>query len=90
MNDAGIYLKHYPESKEIHASPSVLTWRILVKVVQRLVSTLTCLDISKNTGVDLEVNPVLNLSLSLYLRVGKPKLTLEKKKRLTDGKIRSR
>ena len=56
MNDAGIYLKHYPESQEIHASPSVLTWRILVKVVQRLASTLTSLDISKNTGVDLLVS----------------------------------
>jgi len=54
MNDAGIYLKHYPASQEIHASPSVLTWRILVRVVQNLALTIRSLDVSKNTGVDLD------------------------------------
>ena len=56
MNDAGIYLKHYPASQEIHASPSVLTWRILVRVVQNLALTIRSLDVSKNTGVDLDVS----------------------------------
>ena len=56
MNDAGIYRKHYPASQQIAASPSVLTWRIVVRVVQSLAATLTSLDVSRNTGVDLEVS----------------------------------
>lgn len=56
MNDAGIYLKHYPASQEIHASPSVLTWRILVKVVENLVRSLRVLNVSRNSGVDLDVS----------------------------------
>ena len=58
MNDAGIYLKHYPASQGIQASPSVLTWRILVKVVERLAPSLRSLDVSRSTGVDLEVSGV--------------------------------
>lgn len=55
MNDAGIYRKHYPSSQQIVASPSVLTWRIVVRVVQSLALTLTSLDVSRNAGVDLEM-----------------------------------
>ena len=73
MNDAGIYLKHYPASQPINASPSVLTWRILVRVVEHLATTLQQLDVSRNTGVDLEVIYILFLyfilSLFLYCRL---------------------
>ena len=55
MNDPGIYLKHYPSSQDIEASASVLTFRIVVKVVSNLASTLSSLNLARNTGVDLEV-----------------------------------
>ena len=68
MNDAGIYLKHYPASQQIVASPSVLTWRIVCRVVQNLAATITSLDVSRNAGVDLEVRrtvvrPVMRLRI---------------------------
>lgn len=55
MNDPGIYLKHYPSSQDIQASASVLTFRILVKVVANLAASLQSVNLSRNTGVDLEV-----------------------------------
>jgi len=55
MNDPGIYLKHYPSSQDIQASASVLTFRILVKVVANLAASLQSVNLSRNTGVDLEM-----------------------------------
>ena len=69
MNDAGIYLKHYPASQEIYASPSVLTWRILVRVVHNLAQSIQSLDVSKNTGVDLEVREAAK-NVLFFLRRG--------------------
>ena len=39
----------------VQASPSVLTWRTVVNVVTNLVDTLTDLNVSFNTGVDLQI-----------------------------------
>ena len=39
----------------VQASPSVLTWRTVVNVVTNLVHTLTDLNVSFNTGVDLQI-----------------------------------
>jgi len=54
MNHAGIYTKFYPESQDIQASSSVLTWRIVVKVIGMFKNTLADLCIAKNGGVKLE------------------------------------
>eukprot|EP00092_Neocalanus_flemingeri_P021829 GFUD01023681.1.p1 GENE.GFUD01023681.1~~GFUD01023681.1.p1 ORF type:complete len:828 (-),score=147.39 GFUD01023681.1:215-2626(-) len=54
MNHAGIYTKFYPESQDSQASSSVLTWRIVVKVIMMFRNSLTDLCLAKNSGVKLE------------------------------------
>eukprot|EP00090_Calanus_glacialis_P015794 TRINITY_DN24879_c0_g1_i1.p1 TRINITY_DN24879_c0_g1~~TRINITY_DN24879_c0_g1_i1.p1 ORF type:complete len:778 (-),score=134.70 TRINITY_DN24879_c0_g1_i1:603-2936(-) len=54
MNHAGIYTKFYPESQDIQASSSVLTWRIVVKVIMMFQNTLKELCMAKNGGVKIE------------------------------------
>lgn len=44
----------YPESGDTPASSSVVTWRIVVKIIQKFGDSLTSLNISRNTGVKLE------------------------------------
>jgi len=53
INHPGIYAKYYPENQNIEASPSVLTWRTVVKVVGLLSGTLRHLGLCRNSGVDL-------------------------------------
>jgi len=64
MNHAGIYAKYYPETQNIEASPSVLTWRTVVKVVEILSKTLKHLGLSRNGGIDLRLLvPIQGLAL---------------------------
>ena len=44
----------------------MLTWRTVVKVVTNLAATLTDLDVSFNTGVDLELLAAGKVSLFLF------------------------
>lgn len=53
INHPGIYAKYYPENQNIEASPSVLTWRTVLKVVGLLSRTLRHLGLCRNSGVDL-------------------------------------
>jgi len=54
MNHGGIYAKYYPDSQNIDASPSVLTWRTVVRVVEKLAPTLVHLGVSRNSSIDLK------------------------------------
>ena len=56
MNHAGIYTKFYPESQDIQASASVLTWRIVVKFITMSINSLKELCLAKNSGIMLQVN----------------------------------
>ena len=51
---AGIVTRMYPECEDLPASSSVLTWRILARVVRRMAESLENLDISRNTGIKIE------------------------------------
>ena len=45
----------YPqESEDTPASSSVITWRIVVRIIQKFEDTLKSLNISRNTGVKIE------------------------------------
>jgi len=54
MNHAGIYTKFYPESQDIQASASVLTWRIVVKFITMSRNSLKELCLAKNSGIMLQ------------------------------------
>ena len=66
MNHAGIYTKFYPESQDIQASSSVLTWRIVVKVITTFRNSLKDLSLAKNSGVKLEVKSIFFLYKSSW------------------------
>ena len=50
----GVVVRIYPESGDTPASSSVITWRIVVKIIQKFEDSLTSLNISRNTGVKVE------------------------------------
>ena len=51
----GVVTRIYPqESEDTPASSSVITWRIVVRIIQKFEDTLKSLNISRNTGVKIE------------------------------------
>ena len=55
---SGIVTRLYPECEDLPASSSVLTWRIVVRIIQNLSTSLNSLSLANNTGITLEV-PIL-------------------------------
>ena len=52
---SGIVTRMYPECEDLPASSSVLTWRIVVRVIMNFSSTLRGLSLANNTGITIEV-----------------------------------
>ena len=52
---SGIVTRMYPECEDLPASSSVVTWRIVVRIIQNFSSTLKCLSLANNTGITIEV-----------------------------------
>ena len=53
-HSSGVVTRLYPECGDTPASSSVLTWRILARVVRMMAESLENLDISRNTGIKIE------------------------------------
>ena len=53
-HSSGVVTRLYPECEDTPASSSVLTWRIVAKVVSMMAGGLRSLDISRNTGIKIE------------------------------------
>ena len=65
---SGIVTRMYPECEDLPASSSVLTWRIVVRIIQNFSSTLKSLSLANNIGITIEVNwakIIHNLLISL-------------------------
>ena len=55
LHDSMTAVTHlYSEWEDTPASSSVLTWRILARVVRMMSESLESLDISRNTGIKIE------------------------------------
>ena len=53
-HSSGVVTRLYPECEDTPASSSVLTWRIVARVVSSMAASLRSLDISRNTGIKIE------------------------------------
>ena len=62
---SGIVTRLYPECEDLPASSSVLTWRIVVRIIQNLSTSLNSLSLANNTGITLEV-PILKEDFFIF------------------------
>lgn len=53
-HSSGVVTRLYPECEDTPASSSVLTWRIVARVVSSMADSLRSLNISRNTGIKIE------------------------------------
>ena len=54
-HSSGVVTRLYPECEDTPASPSVLTWRVVARIVRQLGRSLRSLNIARNTGITIEV-----------------------------------
>ena len=54
-HSSGVVTRLYPECEDTPASPSVLTWRVVARVVRQLGRSLRSLNIARNTGITIQV-----------------------------------
>jgi len=53
-HNSGIVTRMYPECEDLPASSSVLTWRIVVRIIQNISLTLRALSLANNSGITIE------------------------------------
>lgn len=58
-HSSGVVTKLYPESGDTPASSSVVTWRVVVSIINNFSSTLRSISLARNNGVKLEVKLII-------------------------------